>query len=225
MEPNAGIHFTHSHQPLTLSEGGVCQKLPGGTAPAVQLRLIPPGGQGESRGPAEGTAAVSGGSAAGGDDPLRDFQQPGWGDAPCPAVAAAFHGLLSTRPPPQCSGRFSVAMSNDREAEVAWMRRVKRGDSEAFTLFVDRYRQPLLNLCYRVLGDAAEARDVAQAAFVQVFKHAGRCREGVRFSTWLYTIARNLCLNELAPALPAPSRFHGRRVGVVCRLRASAVGG
>lgn len=83
------------------------------------------------------------------------------------------------------------------DPDVALMRRVKRGDRDAFTVLVDKYRQPILNLLYRMLHDATEAEDLAQAAFVQVFRFAGRYRENARFSTWLFTIARNLCLNEL----------------------------
>ena len=77
------------------------------------------------------------------------------------------------------------------------MRRVKRGDREAFAALVDRYKQPILNLLYRMLGDLAEAEDLAQNVFVQAYRAASRYREDARFSTWLYTIARHLCLNEI----------------------------
>lgn len=83
------------------------------------------------------------------------------------------------------------------DADVALMRRVKRGDREAFAELVNKYRQPILNLIFRMVHDAAEAEDLAQTAFVQVFRFARRYRENARFSTWLFTIARNLCLNEL----------------------------
>jgi RNA polymerase sigma-70 factor, ECF subfamily len=67
----------------------------------------------------------------------------------------------------------------------------------AFEELVDKYRQPITNLVYRTLQDAAEAEDLAQNVFVQVFKSAHRYRVSAKFSTWLYTIARNLCLNEI----------------------------
>lgn len=60
-----------------------------------------------------------------------------------------------------------------------------------------RYKQPVINVVYRTLGDAAEAEDVAQNVFVQVYKSADRYRVTAKFSTWLFTIARNLCLNEI----------------------------
>jgi RNA polymerase sigma-70 factor (ECF subfamily) len=90
-----------------------------------------------------------------------------------------------------------MAAAGTPDPDVALMRRVKRGDREAFTALVDKYRQPILNLTFRMVGDRAEAEDLAQTAFVQVFRFAERYREEARFSTWLYTIARNLCFNEI----------------------------
>jgi len=83
------------------------------------------------------------------------------------------------------------------DPDVALMRKVKGGDREAFAALVDKYRQAVMNLTYRMVGDSAEAEDLAQATFVQVYRYCGRYRENARFSTWLFTIARNLCLNEL----------------------------
>jgi RNA polymerase sigma-70 factor (ECF subfamily) len=89
----------------------------------------------------------------------------------------------------------SMAQAPDPDAPL--MRRVKRGDRHAFTALVNKYRQPILNFLHRTLGDLTEAEDLAQATFVQVYKFAHRYRDNARFSTWLYTIARNLCLNEI----------------------------
>src|SRR5205807_5546809 len=77
------------------------------------------------------------------------------------------------------------------------MLRVKRGDTEAFAELVDKYKQPVMNLVFRLLRDATEAEDLAQGVFVQVYKSAHRYEVSARFSTWLFTIARNLCLNEI----------------------------
>src|SRR5215471_16857517 len=54
-----------------------------------------------------------------------------------------------------------------------------------------------MNVVYRMLRDATEAEDLAQNVFVQVYKSAHRYRISAKFSTWLFTIARNLCLNEI----------------------------
>jgi RNA polymerase sigma-70 factor (ECF subfamily) len=54
-----------------------------------------------------------------------------------------------------------------------------------------------MNLCCRILRDPTEAEDLAQNVFIQAYKSAPRYRATARFSTWLFTIARNLCLNEI----------------------------
>ena len=77
------------------------------------------------------------------------------------------------------------------------MLRVKRGDREAFTELVDKFKQPVLNLVYRTVHDLTEAEDLTQHVFLQVYKSAHRYEVAAKFSTWLFTIARNLCLNEI----------------------------
>lgn len=88
-----------------------------------------------------------------------------------------------------------MAAEQDPDAEL--MLRVRQGDAAAFEQLVEKYKQPVLNLLYRTLRDATEAEDLAQNVFVQVFKSADRYRVEAKFSTWLFTIARNLCLNEI----------------------------
>jgi RNA polymerase sigma-70 factor, ECF subfamily len=77
------------------------------------------------------------------------------------------------------------------------MLRVKQGDLPAFEILVEKYKQQVMNLAYRTLGGASEAEDIAQNVFIQVFKSAHRYKVTARFTTWLYTITRNLCLNEI----------------------------
>lgn len=67
----------------------------------------------------------------------------------------------------------------------------------AFEALVEKYKLPVLNLVYRTLPDPTEAEDLAQSVFVQVYRSAGRYEHSAKFSTWLYTIARNLSLNEI----------------------------
>lgn len=83
------------------------------------------------------------------------------------------------------------------DPDAALMLRVKQGDTAAFTTLVEKYKQPVLNLAFRTLRDETEAEDLAQAAFVQAWKSAARYEPNAKFSTWLFTIARNLCLNEI----------------------------
>ena len=100
------------------------------------------------------------------------------------------------------------------------MLRVSEGDRAAFETLVEKYKQPVFNMICRTLRDATEAEDVAQNVFIQVHKSARRYRVTARFSTWLFTIARNLCLNELrrrsrhpAESLDQPSPEDERQPG------------
>ena len=83
------------------------------------------------------------------------------------------------------------------DPDAALMKRVTQGDQRAFEDLVEKYKQPVFNFIYRTIPDATEAEDLAQTVFVQVYKAAAKYRVEAKFSTWLFTIARNLCLNEL----------------------------
>ncbi len=88
-------------------------------------------------------------------------------------------------------------MFTDSDPDAVLMLRVKQGDRAAFEELVEKYQQPVMNLVYRTLPDATEAEDLAQHVFLQVFKSAHRYEVSAKFTTWLFTIARNLCLNEI----------------------------
>lgn len=76
--------------------------------------------------------------------------------------------------------------------------RIARGDPAAVRALVARKLPRLLSLGQRMLGDAAEAEDVAQDAFLRVWKQAPRWTPGAaRFDTWLHRVALNLCYDRL----------------------------
>ena len=87
-------------------------------------------------------------------------------------------------------------MPAELDPDAALMLRVKQGDAAAFTQLVEKYKQPIMNLVWRTVRDETEAEDIAQNVFVQAWKSAPRYQATAKFSTWLFTIARNLCLNE-----------------------------
>lgn len=89
------------------------------------------------------------------------------------------------------------AMSANVDPDAALMLKVREGDRSAFETLVEKYKQPVINLVARTIGDPTEAEDIAQHVFVQVYKAAHRYEVTAKFSTWLFTIARNLSLNEL----------------------------
>lgn len=96
-------------------------------------------------------------------------------------------------------------MATSLDPDAALMLRVKEGDFDAFETLVEKYKQPLMNFVYRTLPDATEAEDLAQHVFLQVFKSAARYEVSAKFSTWLFTIARNLCLNEIRRRMRHPA--------------------
>lgn len=70
------------------------------------------------------------------------------------------------------------------------------GDLSQFEGLVRRYERPLLGFIYRYLGDRARSEELAQEAFLRVFRHAARFDPSLSFRAWLYTIALNLCRHE-----------------------------
>ena len=75
--------------------------------------------------------------------------------------------------------------------------RAQTGDVRAFAELVQRYKDPMYNLAYRMLRDRQEAEDIAQETFLHVFRALSRFQMGERFSPWVYRIATNLCLDKL----------------------------
>lgn len=79
---------------------------------------------------------------------------------------------------------------------IAFMRRVRDGDERAFRDLVELHQHAVIGTCARMLGDVEEAHDLAQTVFLRVWKAAPRYEPSARFTTWLYTIVRNLVFNE-----------------------------
>jgi RNA polymerase sigma-70 factor (ECF subfamily) len=85
-------------------------------------------------------------------------------------------------------------MSDDADAGL--IDRLVRRDERAFTSLVRAYERRVFGLVLRMVGDPAEAEDLAQEVFVQVFKAIGSFRRESKLSTWIYRIAINLCKNR-----------------------------
>lgn len=77
------------------------------------------------------------------------------------------------------------------------MARVQRRDQEAFTRLLDRHLLGLQKFLMRMTGNAADADEVSQEAFLRIWSHAGRWQgDRVKFTTWLYRIGRNLAIDR-----------------------------
>ncbi|NIP27549.1 MAG: sigma-70 family RNA polymerase sigma factor [Phycisphaerae bacterium] len=81
--------------------------------------------------------------------------------------------------------------------EAKWVAQAKAGDSAAFARIVEVYQRPIFNLCYRMLGDVAEAEDAAQEAFIRAFLKLHSYDESRKFSSWLFSIASHYCIDKL----------------------------
>ncbi len=113
------------------------------------------------------------------------------------SVLGALSPVDVSAPPVPKAGTYADRTMDQQDPDAVLMLRVREGDMAAFETLVERYKQPVINLLYRTLPDATEAEDLAQNVFIQVHKSAHRYEASARFSTWLFTIARNLCLNEI----------------------------
>ncbi len=105
----------------------------------------------------------------------------------------------ATRLPVELDGR--VAEDAPADADESLMARVQAGDVAAFQLLVRRHSRRLQQFARRLLRDADEADDVTQEALLRVWQHAARWQPGrVQFTTWLFRIAQNQCIDRLRKA-------------------------
>jgi RNA polymerase sigma-70 factor (ECF subfamily) len=75
--------------------------------------------------------------------------------------------------------------------------RVHSGDAAAFDDLMARYKKPVLNFCFRLLSNAQDAEDAAQEVFVRVYQNLGDFKPSGKFSTWLFALAHNACIDRL----------------------------
>lgn len=117
---------------------------------------------------------------------------------------------------------IGLAAARSDATDEMLMVRYQRGDREAFAELVRRYQRPVYNFVIRQVRHPGTAEDVTQEVFVRVVQNAAEFKHEARFTTWLYTIARNLCIDHLRkqshrrhPSLdqPAGGASEGRPLG------------
>ena len=79
--------------------------------------------------------------------------------------------------------------------DCEWMLRLQNGEDTALNELMNRWQAPLVSFIYRYVGNEADAIDLAQETFIRVFESRHRYKPTAKFSTWLFTIASNLCRN------------------------------
>jgi RNA polymerase sigma-70 factor, ECF subfamily len=87
--------------------------------------------------------------------------------------------------------------------DLRTIQRVLEGEIDAYRLLVEKYQQPLFAMIRNILSPPADCEDIAQETFLAAFLHLGSydARES-KFSTWLFTIARNQCFNKAKKLKP-----------------------
>ena len=83
------------------------------------------------------------------------------------------------------------------DPDVGLMQRVRDGDSAAFRELFAKYGDALVNFAYRFVNSRPRAEELAQDAFLQIYRARARYEPKARFTTYLYRVVTNLCLNEL----------------------------
>jgi len=84
------------------------------------------------------------------------------------------------------------------QTEMALIRRIQQGDAVAFDRLVELHGPRVYNLAYRMLGNAEDAQDVSQEAFLRIYDALPRFRGEASFTTWMYRIVTNVCRDELS---------------------------
>lgn len=85
----------------------------------------------------------------------------------------------------------------EREIEKIYIQRILEGDIEVFSLLVSKYQNLVFTICSRVFDNREEAEDIAQESFIKCFQSLKQFKGESKFSSWLYTITYNTCLNHL----------------------------
>ena len=85
----------------------------------------------------------------------------------------------------------------DAAAEAGWLEQARRGDDEAFARLVEAYQLPVFNLCFRILGEAAEAEDASQETFLRAYRSLASYDPQRKLSSWLLSIASHHCIDRL----------------------------
>lgn len=93
---------------------------------------------------------------------------------------------------PKSSTSFDPETTYDHELMV----KIGLGDHAAFRMLVERHQNSLVGTITKMLGNDSDSEDIAQQVFIRIWKHAKRYKPDNKFTTYLYTIARNLVYNE-----------------------------
>jgi RNA polymerase sigma-70 factor, ECF subfamily len=113
----------------------------------------------------------------------------------------------SSKPAAPASGADELTpVALGRASDEDLMRRTQEGDKQAFALLYERYSHAVLSFLYRMLGNVEDVEAIGQEVFLRAFRFASTYRYPSKFSTWLFTIARNLAINNARRKKRSPVR-------------------
>lgn len=93
-----------------------------------------------------------------------------------------------------------------RSSDEDLMKRTQLGDKSAFEILYERYSQSVLSYLYRMLGNLEDVESIGQEVFLRAFRFAPTYKYPQKFSTWLFTITRNLAINQSRRRKRSPIR-------------------
>ena len=93
-----------------------------------------------------------------------------------------------------------------RSSDEDLMRRTQQDDRRAFALLYERYSSSVLSYLYRMLGNVEDVESIGQEVFLRAFRFRATYRYPQKFSTWLFTITRNLAINNARRKKRSPIR-------------------
>lgn len=102
-------------------------------------------------------------------------------------------------------------LAGSNEHHVALMLRVRDGDMAAFEQLVEIHQHAVVGTVAKMLGNPDEAEDIAQQVFIRIWKSAKRYEPQAKFTTWLFTITRNLVFNEMRRRQRKPAVSYDER--------------
>src|SRR5881409_192949 len=110
------------------------------------------------------------------------------------------------RPDEAAAAADLKAVPLGKASDEELMRRAQNGDRQAFSLVYERYSSAVLSYLYRMLGNIEDVESIGQEVFLRAFRFAPTYRYPQKFSTWLFTITRNLAINNARRKKRSPVR-------------------
>src|SRR5437764_1328910 len=122
--------------------------------------------------------------------------------APRSASTAPKPAMPPVTPDPGDLKPVSLGRASDEEL----MKRTQNGDRQAYSMLYERYSASVLSYLYRMLGNVEDVESIGQEVFLRAFRFAPTYRYPQKFSTWLFTITRNLAINQSRRKKRSPVR-------------------